>query len=105
MDELPEVHYLGAIMLPRHLLALFALFSGIAALHAPAHASALQSVVQDARSTASSSECSASSGCECVADAYEQTRTRPRQERKQRLKWLPSWLRPSVIIGSDRALE
>lgn len=92
-------------MMRRHLLTLFALFTGLAALQAPAHASAVQSVVQNAQSVAGSNERAASDTCACPQRAREQANRCPKPEPKKPWKWLPSWLRPSVLIGSDRALE
>ncbi|BDI60934.1 hypothetical protein [Qipengyuania nanhaisediminis] len=92
-------------MMPRHLLALFALFSGIAALHAPAHASAVQSVVQDARQVARSGDAAISESCACPQQARERGQRCPKREERKSFSWLPSWLRPAVVLGSDRALE
>ncbi|WP_299192234.1 hypothetical protein [uncultured Erythrobacter sp.] len=92
-------------MMPRHLLALFALFSGLAALHAPAQACAVQSVVQDARSSTSSGEASARAASACSEHAHERSKKCTSRERRRTWSWLPSWLRPGVIVGSDRALE
>ena len=88
----------------RHLLALFALFSGIAALHAPAHAQTQQQVVQDARSDTRSAEASSRESCACP-EARKRGDKCPKREQRETTSWLPSWLRPSVILGSDRALE
>ena len=92
-------------MMPRHLLALFALFSGIAALHAPAQAAAPQSVVQDARSSSAANEAADSESCACPDRARQQAKACNVRERRRAWSWLPRWLRPSVVVGSDRALE
>ncbi len=92
-------------MMVRHLLALFALLSGIAALQAPAHAGEVQSSVQNARSVAGASEQSASESCDCASRERGENKTRPRREKRTSWSWLPAWLRPSVLLGSDRALE
>lgn len=88
----------------RHLLALFALFSGIAALHTPAQASAWQSSVQNSRSVASEAAREAGDTCECP-EARKRGDKCPRPEPKKAWSWLPNWLRPSVILGGDRSLE
>lgn len=100
-----QMHYLLPIMLARHLLALFALFSGIAALEAPVHAQVSQSQVQSSRQAANSSQNAASESCTCPERARERNSNCPKREQKRSWTWLPSWLRPSVILGSDRALE
>lgn len=92
-------------MMPRHLLALFALFSGIAALHAPAHANSVQSMVENTRTDARAGEATASESCACPERARENKNRCPQREKRKPTIWLPSWLRPSVILGSDRALE
>ena len=98
------MHYLRTIMLQRHLLAFFALLSGLAVLQAPAQAATAQSVMQDARAVASTSDCPSSEASQ-PARAREQSSTRPRRQAKKTWTWLPSWLRPTVIFGSERALE
>ena len=92
-------------MMRRHLLALFALFSGIAALHAPVHATTAQSAIHDARAMASAGQQAANPGCACAQRASEQPDSCPRREREALRWWEPSWLRPSVLVGSERALE
>lgn len=92
-------------MLVRHLLALFALFSGIAALEAPVRAEVSQPQVQSSRSVVNASQNAASENCNCVERSRDGGKACPKREQKRGWTWLPSWLRPGVILGSDRALE
>ncbi len=89
----------------RHLITLFALFTGLAALHAPAHASALESLVMDARAFARANEAASSESCVCEAQARQTAAKCPARERRQTRSRLLSVLRPPFIFGSDRALE
>lgn len=89
----------------RHLIALFALLSGIAALQAPAHASALESMVFDARAFARSNDTSAAQECVCKDQAEQHaTRCPKRNSRSVPRRFLDA-LGIRVLIGSDRALE
>ena len=99
------MHYLGATMMARHLLALFALFSGIAALNAPAHANSVQSLVENTRTDARAGQSATSESCACPERARENRDRCPSREKRKPNTWLPAWLRPSVILGSDRSLE
>ena len=92
-------------MMARHLLALFALFTGIAALQAPAHAGEVQSSVQNARSVANANESAEVESCACPSAEQGADKNCPKREQKKTWSWLPNWLRPSVILGADRALE
>ncbi|AWW74548.1 hypothetical protein CD351_08930 [Erythrobacter sp. KY5] len=105
MDANEQMHYVGRRMMARHLIALFALFTGIAALSAPAHAGEVQSNVQNARSVANASESQTSENCSCASEAENREAARPKRERKRTWTWFPSWLRPSIFLGGDRALE
>ena len=92
-------------MMRRHLIALFALFSGIAALHAPASASSLDSMVFDARSIASAKDASSAEQCICTAQSQSAKKRCPKRERGLTPRRLLETLGLPVIIGSDRALE
>lgn len=89
----------------RHLLALFALFSGIAALQAPAHAAALDSTMFDARALAQANDGPVSEQCVCEAQKQQIKKRCPKRERALTPRRLLEALVPSVIIGCDRALE
>lgn len=89
----------------RHLLALFALFSGIAALQAPAHAAALDSTMFDARAFAQANDGSASEQCVHAAQKQQIKKRCPKHERALTPRGLRVALLPSVFVGCDRALE
>ena len=89
----------------RHLITLFALFTGLAALHAPAHASALDSLVFDARAFARANDTASSESCACQRQARQSTAKCPTRERRRAPSRLLSALRPPIIFGSERALE
>ncbi len=89
----------------RHLITLFALFTGLAALHAPTHASALESQVMDARAFARAYDSTTSEICQCEQQAREHTTKCPTRERQPVPISPPSALRPPFIFGSERALE
>jgi len=89
----------------RHLITLFALFTGLAALTAPAHASALETLVADASAFAGAVEASGSECCQCVEQARQSTAKCPVREPSQKPALLISALRPPIIFGSERALE
>ncbi|MAY19643.1 MAG: hypothetical protein CL955_03385 [Erythrobacteraceae bacterium] len=92
-------------MFARHLLALFALLSGLAALEAPAHAQVSQSAVQNTRAVIAAGQSAAREAAACPESAREGETSSPRRERRKSWSFLPSWLRPSTVQGSDRALE
>ncbi len=92
-------------MMRRHLLTLFALFTGLAAIHAPANASALETMVFDARAFARANDSGQAKACVCA----KQNEKRPARCTKAKPHALPARLRdvlnPPVIFGSERALE
>lgn len=89
----------------RHLIALFALLSGIAALQAPAHASSLESMVFDARSAARAHDSAAGQECVCKVPAQRGELQCTARVRKSIPRRFIEALGIPVIIGSDRALE
>lgn len=89
----------------RHLITLFALFTGLAALHAPANASALESLVMDARAFARANDASSAEICACEAQARQTAAKCPARERARTPSRLLSALRPPFTFGSERALE
>ncbi|MFU7529624.1 hypothetical protein [Qipengyuania sp. ASV99] len=99
------MHYLSAIMMRRHLLTLFALFSGFAALHAPASASSLETMVFDARAFARANDTLASENCICPVRAQQRSIRCRAREKQQPQRRLPAALRPPIVFGSERALE
>lgn len=89
----------------RHLLALFALLTGIAALNAPAYAGEAQSSVHNARSVSASDDTTQSEKRACAESARQRSSACVAREPRKSWTWLPSWLRPSIFFGGDRALE
>ena len=89
----------------RRLLALVALLSGLAALHAPAHASRLDQLSYDVQTLTQTASTQGGASCQCAYPPKKAERlcleqkaliTRPRM-----LGILPL----SVVPGVDRALE
>jgi len=99
------MHYLAPVMMRRHLLTLFALFSGFAALHAPANASSLESMVFDARAFARANDASSSQTCVCERRAEEATKACPSARSDAMPSRILRRVRPPIIFGSERALE
>ena len=89
----------------RHLIALFALLSGIAALQAPAHASALESMVFDARAFARANDNSANQECVCKEQAERGATKCPKSTTRSVPRRFLDALGIPVLVGSDRALE
>ena len=89
----------------RRLLAILALLSGLAALHAPAHASRLDELSYDVQALSEVANSKGGAACVCehppqkrnrVCDDGKKAATRPR---------LIGVLPPSLVMGADRALE
>ncbi|WP_298333295.1 hypothetical protein [uncultured Erythrobacter sp.] len=88
-----------------HLIALFALLSGIAALQAPAQASVPQSMVQDARITVRAHDSvTAQESAAAVQSSQRTSQGSVRVSADFELR-LSDTTTASVVIGSDRALE
>lgn len=88
-----------------HLIALFALLSGLAAFQAPAHAAALEAAVHDARSGAGAHDNSAVQECAVRAEACQTSSKRPLKVAAVFAYRMVDTLKVPVLIGSDRALE
>ncbi|KEO86985.1 hypothetical protein EH30_04955 [Erythrobacter sp. JL475] len=99
------MHYLAPIMMRRHLLTLFALFSGFAALHSPASASSLESMVFDARAFARANDTTSSQVCVCERRVNEAAKACPPTKSDSVLPRVLRRVRPPIIFGSERALE
>jgi len=84
---------------------LFALFSGLAALHAPASASSLETMVFDARAFARANDSSASENCVCPLPAQQRNIRCRAREKQPPQRRMPAALRPPIVFGSERALE
>jgi hypothetical protein len=89
----------------RHLIALFALFSGLAALQAPAHASSLDSMVFDARAFARANDTKTAQECVCKAQRQNEAARCEKRQRGSAPRRLLETLGLPVLFGSDRALE
>ncbi|MEM7779946.1 MAG: hypothetical protein AAF697_06090 [Pseudomonadota bacterium] len=105
VDVLLAIPYLLATMMRRHLITLFALFTGLAALQTTAQANSLQSMVAGASVFASSLEASQTENCSCEADARAKKQQCIDRASKVPFHRLPAALRPPVAVGPDRALE
>ncbi|MGB3807418.1 MAG: hypothetical protein WA936_09480 [Erythrobacter sp.] len=92
-------------MMRRHLIALFALFTGLAAIHAPASASTLETMVFDARAFSSANEGGADKACICPAKDEVRKNRCIAPDRKPMPARLRGAVRPAIIFGSERALE
>ena len=88
-----------------HLIALFALLSGLAALQAPAHAAAPQAAVHDARNAARAHEIGAHQTCAIIAQTEQRTSLLVAKVLPPRVLVFDNALGAPVCIGSDRALE
>jgi hypothetical protein len=89
----------------RQIIALLALLSGLAALHAPAHASRLEQLSYDVQALAEVAN--SQGGAACLCTAPPQRRNRSCDETKQaatRPRFI-GILPPSIVLGADRALE
>lgn len=89
----------------RRLFALLALLSGLAALHAPAHASRLDSLSYDVQSLTQTAKAPGGAVCQCTPDERKRERSCPEKKLPDARPRLLVPLPPSLIIGADRALE
>lgn len=89
----------------RRLLALVVLLSGLAALHAPAHASGLDSLSYDVQTLSQTADTQGGAACRCAFPSQKVERVCDEQKapiaRPRTLRALP----PSVVPGVDRSLE
>lgn len=91
-------------MLRRNLIALFALLSGLAALQAPAHASAAQIVAAQSRSLAGGVEVQEASHAHCAFACTVVDSASGETTASFDLAPLPSLAVP-YVVGVERALE
>jgi len=95
----------------RRLIALLALISGLAALHAPAHAavghgsSRLDNLSYDIETLAEMANPQGSSACQCESPPKKRKRACEEQSKKAVRPRLVGVLPPPVVVGSDFALE
>lgn len=105
VDVSIQIHYLMQPMMRRHLITLFALFSGLAALHAPANASSLESMVFDVRALARANDASSPESCVCEQRKQDAAKACPPRKSDSPLPRVLRRIRPAIIFGSERALE
>lgn len=91
-------------MLRRNLIALFALLSGLAALQAPAHASAAQIVAAQSRSMAGGVEVQEATHAQCAFASATVVSIAGETAPSFDLAPLPSLSMP-YVFGVERALE
>lgn len=90
----------------RRLLALLAILSGLAALHAPAHASSrLDNLSYDIETLAEIANPQGHSACQCERPPKKRKRTCEEQNKSVARPRLIGVLPPPVVVGSDFALE
>jgi hypothetical protein len=88
----------------RRLLALIALFSGLAALATPANASVLDAIDCEIGVTADLSEFDSSDECGCPESGIDGTKREPGKKASPN-KRAKRVYRPPVLFGIDRAHE
>ncbi|MEO0589575.1 MAG: hypothetical protein AAFZ11_03330 [Pseudomonadota bacterium] len=89
----------------RRLLAVLALLSGLAALHAPAHASRLDQLSYDVQALADAVNAKGGAACQCERPPQKRNRVCEEAEVKAMRPRLLGILPPSLVVGADRALE
>ena len=89
----------------RRLLALIALLSGLAALHAPAHASRLDQLSYDVQALSEAGAAHSGASCLCVRPPKKPDRACLKQEKRAPRPVFPGVLPALMVIGVDRALE
>ena len=89
----------------RRLLALLALLSGLAALHAPAHASRLDDLTYDIETLAEMVNAQANAGCQCEHPPQKRKVVCDERSKPIARPGVSGVLRPSVVVGADKSLE
>lgn len=89
----------------RRLIAIFALLSGLAALHAPAHASRLNDLSYDVEALAEIANPAGGAACQCERPQGKRVRTCGKEASKPVPQRTVLSLPASILIGSDLALE
>lgn len=93
------------IVMTRRLLALLALLSGLAALHAPAHASRLDDLSYDIETLAEMAKSHGGAACQCERPAQKRKHVCAERKKKTARPRLIGVLPPSVVLGADKSLE
>ena len=104
MDESSQKAYLTFTM-SRRLLALLAILSGLAALHAPAHASQLDDLSYDIETLAEMVNPQGSAACQCEHPPKKRKRACEEQNKSVARPRINGLLPPSIVVGSDFSLE
>ena len=90
----------------RRVLALQAILSGLAALHAPAHAaSRLDNLSYDIETLAEMAKAQGGAACQCVVPPQKRNRKCEDRARKVTRPPLVGVLPPPVVVGADMSLE
>ncbi len=89
----------------RRLLALLAILSGLAALHAPAHASRLDDLSYDIETLVEIANSNKGAACQCELPPKGRKILCEEQARPLARPRLPGVMPPSVIVGADFSLE
>ncbi|MEM6826518.1 MAG: hypothetical protein AAF553_01090 [Pseudomonadota bacterium] len=89
----------------RRLIAIFVLLSGLAALHAPAHASRLDDLSHDIETLAEIAKPQDGARCQCERPQRKRDRKCGEKASKAARPSHSFVLPASIIIGSDLALE
>ncbi|MEM9309973.1 MAG: hypothetical protein AAGA34_00880 [Pseudomonadota bacterium] len=89
----------------RRLLAILALLSGLAALHAPAHASRLDQLSHEVPALSQVLKGQGVAACQCERPPQRRKRNCSQNKAASTRPRLLGALPPSLVIGADRALE
>jgi len=89
----------------RHLLALIALMTGLAAIGHPAHASLADALSSDVDVAANASDSASGDACPCSEPDAKQSTRCSAGDRKPTKTPVPAKLRLPVLMGVERAIE
>ncbi|MEM7688384.1 MAG: hypothetical protein AAF291_05115 [Pseudomonadota bacterium] len=92
-------------MMSRRLLALLAILSGLAALHAPASAARLDELSYDIETLAEMVNSGGGAACQCERPPKKRNRGCEKQSKKAVRLRLVGVHAPSVVVGADFSLE
>lgn len=104
VDEPCTIPYLGKVM-TRHILALLALLTGLAALGSPAQASLAEALACDSSITAAAGQETSGSESAAVQAAPTTLKQSREVEAPERRTAAPAVLRLPVLMGIERAYE
>lgn len=89
----------------RRFLALIALLSGLAALHAPAHASRVDQVVEGVAVSCEAKKTRGGRACLCEQPKAKPNRACPQKRKPAHRPAFPGVLPALMVVGVDIALE